>query len=295
MRSLNIEFSNNLVRVLQLNKSKEIILNEEIELGFNIDDVNYIKKNKKEAVSIFSEKFSELNLNETNTEENACVLLNTSQSFLNVIPVDFNEEKNNIDSHILWDLSNYFPDTYKDYIIKYYRLNNNYLNEKIDEVLLIAVDKNRVDVIKNLCNGIGFKIVNIDIDQFAVEKCLKENYSGEFTEQNILLIGFKDSRIDFSLISKGKIRYYDFQNPGKANFKILIEKQIEFLTSVFSEIKIEQAFIYGTEKSINVQNFINEELKIFPATIINPSKINSSEVSQSRYAPLYGLALKNFS
>ena len=100
MDSINIEFSDDRFRVLQLNSLKEIVLKEEIELGLNINDVKYIKKNKKEAVNIFSEKFSELPFNEEYSISNACLLLNTSQTFLNVFPVDFNEEKNSVDSHI---------------------------------------------------------------------------------------------------------------------------------------------------------------------------------------------------
>ena len=188
MENINIEFSDDRFRVLQLNSLKEIILKEEVELGLNINDVKYIKRNKKEAVNIFSEKFSELPFGEENNISKACLLLNTPQTFLNVFPVDFNEEKNSVDSHILWELSNYFPETYKDYIVKYYKLNNNFLSENTDEVLLIAVDKNRIDVMKTLCNGCGVKIVNIDIDQFAVERCIKESYDGKFSGKNILLL-----------------------------------------------------------------------------------------------------------
>lgn len=295
MDSINIEFSDDRFRVLQLNSLKEIVLKEEIELGLNINDVKYIKKNKKEAVNIFSEKFSELPFNEEYSISNACLLLNTSQTFLNVFPVDFNEEKNSVDSHILWELSNYFPDTYKDYIVKYYKLNNNFLSENTDEVLLIAVDKNRIDVMKTLCNGCGVKIVNIDIDQFAVERCIKESYDGKFSDKNILLIGCKESRFDFSLISNGKLRYYDFLISGKENFKSLIDKQLESVSSKFADFNFDQIFIYGNERSLKVKGFIENELKRFSVSMLNPLNTKISQDDESKYAPLYGLALKNFS
>lgn len=295
MESLNIEFSEDKFRILKLNSLKEIVLKEEIELGFNINDIKYIKKNKKEAVNIISEKFSEIQINTDNNIQNACILLNTSQVFLNVFPVDFNEEKNSVDSHILWELSNYFPDSYKDYIVKYYKLNNKFLNENTDEVLLIAVDKNRIDVMKTLCNGSGLKIVNIDIDQFAVEKCLKENYAGNFSDSNNLIIGCKESRFDFSLISEGRLKYYDFQISGKEKFKSLIEKQIIILSSMFEDFKIENVFIYGTEKTLQIKNFFEEEFKNFSVSMIYPLKSKGDQDEESKYAPLYGLALKNFS
>ena len=34
-------------------------------------------------------------------------------------PVEFSDDKSNINSHILWELSHYFPENYKDFIVKY--------------------------------------------------------------------------------------------------------------------------------------------------------------------------------
>lgn len=82
-------------------------------------------------------------------------MIEASQAFLNVLPVDFNEGKANINSHILWELSNYFPENGKDFIVKYYRLNNNYISKNIDEILLIALDKNKIDIIKIFATAAG--------------------------------------------------------------------------------------------------------------------------------------------
>jgi len=290
---ISIEFSENFLRVLKINDSREIIFKDEIGLGFNINDILNFKKSRNEITSLFSEKINETKIFENSEDYSVCVLMETSQIFLNVFPVDFHEDKNNINSHILWELSNYYPETYKDFIIKYYRLNNNYLNEYIDEVLLIAIDKNKFDIMQSLCNGNGIKIKNIDIDQFASEKCIKEIYSEEFKSKNILLIGNKNNRLDFSLIANEKIKYYDFSNTNKHNQKSVALQQINYFQNIFIEINFDRIFLYGDESTIELMNFINEEKNNYNVKLLNPVNEGDNSVNNSIYAPLYGLALKN--
>jgi len=291
--NISIGFSENVLRVLKVNDARKITFKGEIDLGFNINDDSYFKKNKDEAVELFSEKFSGLSVNEDNSECKAGVLIEASQAFLNVLPLDFNEGKANINSHILWELSNYFPEKGKDFIVKYFRLNNNYISKNIDEILLIALDKNKIDIIKNLCNGSGIMIKNIEIDQLAVDKCIKNNYPEDIRNFNILLIGCKNSRLDFSLISEGKIKYFDFQNTARSNINQAIYSQMNFFEKVFSDIRIGKVFLYGEEKSIFVKNFFKEEYKNIPVSLINPETTDNTG-NQSKYAPLFGLALKDF-
>ncbi len=293
MDNISIGFSENVLRVLKVNNSGQIIFKDEIDLGFSISDDSYFRKNKDEAVELFSEKFSGLSVNEKNSECQAGVLIETSQAFLNVLPVDFSEEKANINSHILWELSNYFPDNCKDFIVKYYRLNNNYVSRNIDEILLIALYKNKIDIIKNLCNGSGIKIKNIEIDQLAVDKCIKNNYPEDIKKFNILLIGCRSSRLDFSLISEGRIKYFDFQNTGRENIRQAILTQMNFFETVFSNVRIGKVFLYGEDKSVLVMNFFNDHFRNIPVSLINP-EINDNTGNLSKYAPLFGLALKDF-
>lgn len=283
-------------RVLILDDSKNVIFKNETDLGFSINDDSYFKKNKDEAVNIFSDKLNSLSYPEAaNSENSVNVLIDTSLTFLNVLPVDFSEDKKSIYAHILWELSNYFPDTYKDYIINYYRLHNNYLSENIDEILLIAVDKNKIEAIKNLCNGNGIRIRNIDIDQLAAEKCLKENYATEFENRNILLIGCKNNRLDYSFFLNGKLKYYDFQITSKTNISSFLLKQTEFFNLMPGNAGIEKVFLYGGDKSVSVRDFFSKAFSKTPVSFIQADAAANSKETQSIFAPLYGLGLKNFS
>lgn len=288
-----LEFSNNILRVLQLSELKEIVLKDEVDLGFNINNESQFRQNNNELIIEFGDKFSQIFKNGSNDILTAGIIIDTSQTFLTVVPIDFNEDQSSINSHILWELSNYFPDTYKNFNIKYYRLNNHF-NDKIDEVLLIAVDKNKINFIKSLCNNNNIKIKNIEIDHFAVEKCLYENFSDEINSRNILIIGCKNSRFDFSLIAQGLIRYYDFENFEQVNIKSFILKQMNFFNLMFNDMNIQNVFLYGEDNSSLVKDILNEEFTNLSVSFINTIDENDNQNNFSQYAPLYGLALKNF-
>ena len=294
MDTLNLGFSENVLRILRLNNSAEIVFKDEIDLGFNMNDEEYLRKNRDELVFSFTEKLSDVLKYETLEINEASILIDTSQTFLNIFPLDFQEDQGSINSHILWELSNYFPDNYKEFNIKYYRLNNKYLSGGIDEVLLIAVDKNKIEFIKNLCNGSGIKIKSVDIDQFVVERCIKEIYQAELNDKTVLLVGCKNSRLDFSLIKDGKIKYYDYENAGTTNFKTLLAKQMNFFNSMFNEDNAGTIFLYGDRNSEVVKNFFNEEFEKLPVILIDPFDKTNRDENLSKYSPLYGLALKNF-
>ncbi len=234
MSNLNLEFSGNTLRVLQLNETRDIIIKDERKLSFNILNEQTLKSKSADLISEFAVIIKSV-LNDDSNEQRAGVLISTEQTFLNVFPVDFNEDQSSINSHILWELSNYYPETYKDFNIKYYRLNNNYFNENIDEALLIAIDKNAIGFIKVLCNGSNIKIRNVEIDQFAVEKCVKENYPEEI-KNTILIIGCKNNRLDFSVIARGYLKYYDYEIFEGKKFRNLLIRHLNIYNKGYSKI-----------------------------------------------------------
>ncbi len=294
MESYSLGFSESNLKILKLNSSKEIILKDEIELGFSISDDFYLRKSMDEAAGIFSEKISPFKINDDASISSVSVLIETSNTFMNVFPVDFSEDKNIVNSHIMWELSNYFPETYKDYSLKYFRLHNNYFNENTDEVLLIAIEKSKIDFLKILCNSIGIRVKSIGIDQFAAEDCVKYLYPEDYTENNILLTGYKNSRMDFSLISNGKIKYYDFIISDQIDIKTSLAKILGFFGKKFCDINIDKIFLYGEDKSGQLKDFLSDEIKDIPVTLMNPFRNGNLNDNQSSFAPLFGLALKNY-
>lgn len=289
MNTIIIGFSGNTVRILQLGETKQIVSKDEITLSFNVNDESCQKKGKSELVNEFIDSVNNILINSEQELLNASIIIETAQTFLSVFPVDFNEDQSNINSHILWELSNYFPETYKDFNVKYFRLNNNYLNENIDEVLLIAIEKIKIDFIRNLCNACNIKIRNMEIDQFAVEKCLREIYPDLLKNKCILIIGCRNSRLDFSLIKNEKLKYYDYENFEGDNYKNSLIKEINLFSSSSGRQKIDKIFLYGDDITFKIKNFITEQFENTECDFIT-----ASDTEDSRFSPLYGLALKTY-
>ena len=285
--NLNLEFSGNVIRAIGLNESGEIVLKEELSLSFNLNDEQVTRKNKEDLTAEFEESMNRMLEEEEDREvKPAGILIGTGQTFLNVSPVDFNEDAGSITSHILWELSNYYPDNYKDFNIKYYRLNNNYLSDNIDDVLLIAINRKKIEFIKQLCDSGNIKVKNVEIDHFAVEKCLKEHYGNEINNKTILITGCKNGRLDYSLIVNGSMKYYNYDLTERSDYRNLLISQMNILNS--SAHIPERYYLYGDGSTADVRDFLETQFHI-PVSIISYSGRNED----SAFAPLYGLALKN--
>lgn len=287
LNNLNLEFSGNILRALQLNDSKEIVLKKEIPLSFNLNEEVHSRKNRDDLIEEFEESVRGIINGDEQETVTAGILIGTSQTFLNVMPVDFNEDAGSISSHILWELSNYYPDSYKEFTIKYFRLNNNYISDKIDDVLLIAISNSRLEFIKSLCDACDITIKNVEIDHFAVEKCLKEFFQSEIKNKKALVIGSKSGRLDFSIIADGQMKYYDYEITERSDLRNLLVRQINIMNS--NMFNIEKFFLYGDDKTGRVKNFLEEQFHEIPVSIIS----HSGKKEDSGFAPLYGLALKN--
>lgn len=286
MNSLFIEFSGTVFRTLLLNDSGETILKNESGLGFDINDEALTGKNPEELFRQFADTFPEIHQAANDEPVSAGILIGTNQTFLTVLPIDFNEDQSSIDSHILWELSNYFPETYKNYTVKYYRLNTS-LIENIDEILIVAVNRGKIEFIKNLCNSINILIKSVEVDQFAVERCLKISGHAKLKDKISIILGCRNERLDFSLMQNEKLRYYDYETYTGTNFQIPLINQINYFDSAFGEI--EEIFFYGEDSALSsIRNFMNEQF-----SKINTPVIGCGGINDPRFAPLYGLALKN--
>ncbi|MEZ4688735.1 MAG: pilus assembly protein PilM [Ignavibacteria bacterium] len=291
MINLNIEFSDNTIRILRLDKLKRILSKDEVNISFSLSDETVMRKDKFDLIHEFEDAISEVLKKDPEIENNdanvtAGILIGTEQTFLNVTPVDFEEDNSSVTSHIIWELSNYFPDTYKDFNVRYYRLNNNRVSENIDDTLLIAINKKKLEFIKTLCDSSGIKIRNIEIDHIVIEKCLKEKYPDDIIGKTVLVIGIKKGRVDFSLLSDGEIRYYDYACLGGSNLKYLVVNEINLLNSLL--FNIENMFIYGEDSNNELREFLKEQFE--NTGVFN---INYDNTDDTAFSPLYGLALKN--
>lgn len=285
MANVNLEFAGNMLRVLRLDDAGSLMQKDEFPMNINFSDEMVLKKNRDDLVTELSDVMRS-SLNESTEGESVGILLDTSQTFLNVFPVDFDEDQRNINSHILWEFSNYFPETYKNFNIKYFRLNNKLTGSNIDDVLMIAIDKAKIGLIKELCAVCGMKIRNIEVDHFAVEKTLKVLHSDRLKNRCVLLIGSRNNRLDYSFIVNESLHHYDYDISDGISFKNLITSQLNFYNSEYD--KAEEIFLYGISNVTSIGKFLSEQ---FPEVRTNILSMGKSK--DLKYAPLFGLAWKN--
>jgi len=276
---------------MELSESGEVCRLEEVTLSFNLESDKLLKKNRKEFLEEFSENIGDIINSESPEPYEANILLDTGLAFINVIPLDFSEKETNINSHILWDLSNYYPDSYKDYNVNCFRFNNQIINDYIDEVLMIAVSKLKTDFLKNICNNCNIIVKKIEIDHFAVEKYLKKMKK---TLSNSLIIGFRNNRLDCSLLLDGALKYYDFEVTERNNYKVSLLRLLNVFMGKFRNLKLQEINVYGEDNITELKNFLTENIINIPElNINNVDLLYDTGIHESKYAPLYGLAISS--
>jgi len=186
-----------LVEVEEL--SKKLILKKTLSYNINLNSFSHGKV--EEIASLIS---SSIRINEKITRISFC--LETDFAFLNVIPVDADLPDQDLNEHLLWEISQYFPDeSGQGFIVKGYKFGSG----KIQRLLIAGVRKEIVSFLKSIVDRLNLKIQIIDIDHFSAENCLRERISpvrSRYFYSDFMLVGLKRKRIDVSVFKD-----YEFQ------------------------------------------------------------------------------------
>ncbi|MGH2575411.1 MAG: hypothetical protein ACRDFC_06900, partial [Ignavibacteria bacterium] len=276
-----------------------------VEVDFNFEDELWkYKSNQRILTNISSEIQKVLQQRGTNFS-NISLTIGTSQAFLMILPLDFSEGRSSINSKIHWELSNYFPDSYNEYIVNTYRLNSSLPFSESDEFLVIAVLKNTLEFIKRIFKLCNIKLSLIDIDHFSAENSLRKNCMNRISDKNVLLTGIKNGRADFGYIVNKKYRYYTYTTySSKAEYNLNIVKKLKsLLNSNVAKGGVDIIFLYGDEIREDTLKAL-KKLNNFKVEILNPfeSISSSSEYLQNsdlrkihyNFASSCGVALRNF-
>jgi len=302
LETLAIGFSERLIRFTELNEKGDVLFIGKTETDFDLNKDLSAYRSSEEIISETGDLIYNI-LQENNVQPDRIgVLFDTTQSFLNVIPIDYKEETSSIHSQILWELSNYFPDNYKDFKISYHKLNHNSYTGQVKDTLIIAVNKSKINLIKKIFSVCNLKIHLTDIDQFASVKCIREICKEELTNNQILAVGCKKNRIDLSIIDEKSLIYYDYLVFENYKFQESLRRTIEKLGSM--GIRFNRMLLCGDDCTKNVYDFLKLNYKECEVEFSDPfKKLGSaieikeeidSESNGFKYTPLDGLALKGF-
>lgn len=261
MINTTINFTNKKIRVLCIdNKNELVYLNEEDSPIDFSEDISVYDGNENlinELSEIILDIFKEGNVSPLSAK----IILDVNQFFINSIPVE-TFEPDSVKSYIVWDLSNFFPDTYKNYIINYHKVLTQENPFSEFKLLTFAVKSNTVKFINDIINKCNFKTERLDIDLFSSYNVVKvKNSSGRY-----LILNCYKNRIDYIICNNNDILCYEYLYFKENNFDIELETNIKLLNinKYFSEVK--NIYITGEEYSEYV---VNEIKSYYPDLNVN--------------------------
>lgn len=302
MRALIIAFLGKKITIAEISEKKEILFLENIFADIDLNENIILDRYTDTMIYSFSDLINNALKGKTFDDHRVGLLVNTSFAFMNLIPIDYTESPDTIRSHIIWDLSNYFPNNYKEFIINYYKIKKTNITPDIKDTLLIALHKVKMEFIKSIFEFCSLKIHITDLDHLSAEKCIRKVYSSDFKNHKNLIIGIKRNRIDLSIIDNSNIYYFDYVNTDSVNFQDRFLKSIGNLYDKNLDLFFDKIFLYGEANLENIRklvsNVFSEKSIIIsnPLSIFNYSKISetSDNIENEGYknTSLLGLALK---
>lgn len=220
-----------------------------VDMDFNFEDeLGKYKSSQKDLTNISAEIRTYVGTRNLNIEK-AALTISAAQAFLIILPIDHSEGEQSINSKIYWELSNYFPDSYSDYVINTYRLNNVLPCKDSDEYLIIAVPKNTLEFVKRIFKLCSLELSMVDIDHFSAENSLRSNFGEKLEGKNILLAGLKDGRVDYGYISNKKYKFYAHSRCySESEFNLALTRKLAGLIAAEPiSKKVDVIYLYGDE------------------------------------------------
>ncbi len=267
--------------------SKKLILKKTLSYNINL---NSLSLEKAEEIASFIS--SSIRINEKITKISFC--LETDFAFLNVIPVDASLSDQDLNEHLLWEISQYFPgELSQEFIVKSYKFGSG----KIQRLLIAGVRKEMLSFLKSIVDKLNLKIQIIDIDHFSAENCLRERISSvksRYFYSDFILVGLKRKRIDVSVFENGEFQKYFYWIVGnESDLRYFVIKLINdnvlagFEKFVFYGEMLDKTMIDITSGMLGNKFLV---LNPFDSSLFLDIKV--SPVSAPIYAPNIGLAFR---
>jgi len=241
------------------------------EIDFDFEDSFFKhKSNQKDLTNIAAEIQNYIS-KRVLTIHDAALTIGTTQAFILTLPIDYSEGKSSMNSKIYWELSNYFPDNYQEFVVNTYRLNNTLPCGESDDFLIIAVHKNTLEFIKRIFRICNLNLRLIDIDHFSAEFSLRNGYFEQLENKKALIIGLKKGRIDYGFIENRKYKYYMYSKYNtEAEINLSLAKKLNALFEKDINISgVSNIYLYGDDIFENTLEAIRK-LDKAPIEVMNP-------------------------
>ena len=223
------------------------------------------------------------------------VALDTSQVFINTIPMEDGISRPEMNQHIEWELSQYFPDVpSKAFITDVHQLTQ-HTTERWNEMLTVSVNRRDAYAIQQALVKLGLSLHVVDVDHFSADTALRFNYP-DTNQKFLALIGIKENRLDVSLIKNGNMESYSY-SVVQSNAEI-----VEHISRLSRETRgIFSITVYGTflDNDLLVQIRRNSSLLVEALNPLRHVRVSDTlrladqiSAPSYRFASAVGVALR---
>lgn len=299
-RILGLHVQDNKLRTVELERSgNTFTLLNAAEINTQLSFSEFLRSGK-EFTDLAKERFTTecskfLHQNNFNASK-VSIALDSRFVLLHVIPTDPSMTQVEADEHIFWELSNYFGNvSRKDFLTHSYKLKESTSGHGTD-VLIVSVQRMLIRFLKQVLVNLQLELSIIDVDQFAAEHALRRNYPNINTK-TVLLMGFKDSSLDASILKRGHLTTY---RSGKISSE---EKLADWIFNKLSKLidenlTIDELYLHGERVNDQLRNNLHQEI-LLPVEVLNPfqkfdraNPPKADERAPSQFTACVGVALR---
>lgn len=223
------------------------------------------------------------------------IALDTSQVFINTIPMEDGISRPEMNEQIEWELSQYFPDVPSKAFITDVHPLTHHTNERWNETLTVSVNRREAYTIQQALVKLGLSLHVVDVDHFSADTALRFNYP-DTNQKFLALVGIKENRLDISLIKNGNMESYSY-SVVQSNAEI-----VEHISRLSRETRgIFSITVYGTflDNDLLVQIRRNSSLLVEALNPLRHVRVSDSlrladqiSAPSYRFASAVGVALR---
>lgn len=292
MNNLIIEYSGSKIRILQANAERVIFIDqlEFIDSGFFYLEPKINNKKVSEFTELLISHLRKRNI----IADSMTLVLDSKLAYINCIPIDFSDEAENINTSLIWELSSYYPDTYKGFKINYQKINPD--NEELaflGNALVIAYHKNIAEVTRRISEVSSLKINSVNFDVFTAGKFVNKHI-----RNNFITAGIKKERVDVMFYLNGSISYFMPLNIKDNNFDTAVKELLKLKSHPGFE-EISDVYVYGEDSVQVFKNSLDSFKSNLNTVITDPFDVFKPDplLTENRhdkllphsFTPLFGL------
>lgn len=251
MNNLLIEYSGTKIRLLQFNSERVIYLDqlEFVDSGFFYLEPKVNSKKVAEFTELLVSHLRKHNI----IADAIKLVLDSRLAYISCIPLDFSDEAENINSSLIWELSNFYPENYKNFKINFQKINQG--NDELaylGNTLIVAYHKNIAEVTRRISEVSSLKISGVNFDIFTAGNFISKHYA-----KNFVSIGVKSNRVDMTFYINGAVSFFLPINIRESNYDAVIEELKKmFLIPGYEEIN--NLFLYGESSAQVFLSFLEK-------------------------------------